>query len=300
MLSSIIRTTVSRHSGKVTLFARPASKAVASVSLSQKRSIGDLVAPEFDADFDALVKKNFPGAVTNEQFEQNVVKILDGLGYKPSNTLVATSLCADELARRLEDDFVKLYGNNFNLGGLSGFPFAGVTGFGAMSAHIPDDGFCLLIYAPHVGITQDGLVGPVERKGIELVDTCCDSAVAASNYVQSITDGGATITSNIQNFADFQQGVVQELILPHGKRLHDADNRMIELPYAFYDTQEILVNDIVHAGSGGIKKGLAMLGGIQINTAPGKWDYFHPLRFDYLEDNGKKKTNLLPKLLEGL
>ena len=65
---------------------------------------------------------------------------------------------SDELARNLEDDLNKVYGHNFNLGGLSGFPFAGNTGFGAMSAHVPDNGFCLLIHGPHVGITQDGLV----------------------------------------------------------------------------------------------------------------------------------------------
>jgi hypothetical protein len=35
------------------------------------------------------------------------------------NTLLCTSLCCDELARCLEDDFVKVYGNNFNLGGVS-------------------------------------------------------------------------------------------------------------------------------------------------------------------------------------
>ena len=53
-------------------------------------------------------------------------------------------LHSDELARNLEDDLNKVYGHNFNLGGLSGFPFAGNTGFGAMSSHVPDDGFCLL------------------------------------------------------------------------------------------------------------------------------------------------------------
>jgi hypothetical protein len=39
-------------------------------------------------------------------------------GYTAANTLLATSLCCDELARRLEDDFVKVYGDNFFLGGL--------------------------------------------------------------------------------------------------------------------------------------------------------------------------------------
>jgi Limiting CO2-inducible proteins B/C beta carbonyic anhydrases len=77
--------------------------------------------------------------------------------------------------------------------------------FGAMAAHIPDDGFCLMIYGPHVGVAKDGAVGKVERRGIELVDTCCGSAVAASNYLKGITEGGAKITTKIQTFSDFQQ-----------------------------------------------------------------------------------------------
>mmetsp|Transcript_29316 Transcript_29316/g.60166 ORF Transcript_29316/g.60166 Transcript_29316/m.60166 type:complete len:305 (+) Transcript_29316:86-1000(+) len=252
--------------------------------------------PAENETFDKLVKKNFPGAISNKDLATRVVGLLDEKGFNPSNTLLCTSLCADELARVLEDEFVDIYGNNFNLGGLSGFPFAGNTGFGAMAAHIPDDGFCLLIHGPHVGITKEGQVGKVERSGIALVDNCCGSAIAASNYLKGITDGGATITPKIQQFTDFQQGAVQELILPFGKRLGRAENRMRELPYALYDSQEVLVTDIVNTGKGGIKKGLAVLGGIQINTSPDTLDYFHPLKFDYYDSDGNLVENMLPYL----
>ena len=165
-----------------------------------------------------------------------------------------------------------------------------------MAAHIPDDGYCLLIHGPHVGICQNGMVGRVERRGIALVDFCCGSAIAASNYLKGITDGGAKITTKLQQFSDFQQGAVQELILPFGKRLNDTEDRMKELPYALYDSQDILVRDIVDTGSGGIKKGLALLGGIQINTSPNTLDYFHPLRFDFYDENGEVVEDLLPSL----
>lgn len=264
-----------------------------------KRILEDESAPKEDPEFDAIVQSNFPGAINNKQLESRVVGALAKKGYTGSNTLLATSLCCDELARRLEDDFVKVYGNNFNLGGLSGFPFAGNTGFGAMSAHIPDDGYCLVVYGPHVGVSEDGTVGVVERDGIALVDTCCGSAVAASNYLKGITDGGATITANIQSFTDFQQGAVQELILPHGKRLADADDRMVELPYALYDSQDLLMRSIVGAGVGGTKKGIALLGGIQINTGPNTLDYFHPLRFDYMNKKGEIIEDMLPTITKG-
>ena len=256
----------------------------------------EAAAPKVDPEFDAVVQSYFPGAIDNGSLESAVVDILSQKGFNGSNTLLATSLCCDELARRLEDDFVKIYGNNFSLGGLAGFPFAGNTGFGAMAAHIPDDGYCLLIYGPHVGISKDGTVGKVERQGIALVDTCCGSAVAANNYLKGITDGGAVMVANVQKFTDFQQGAVQQLILPHGKRLSDAENRMVELPLALFDSQDVLMQDIVQTGAGGTKAGLALLGGIQINTNPGVPDYFLPIRFDYMNNEGEILESLLPAL----
>jgi Limiting CO2-inducible proteins B/C beta carbonyic anhydrases len=178
----------------------------------------------------------------------------------------------------------------------AGFPFAGNTGFGAMSAHIPDNGYCLIVHGPHVGITQDGIVGKVERAGCKLVDSCCGSAIAASNYLKGIVEGGAKPTTKVQTWSDFQQGAVQQLILPHAARLGAAENRMIELPYALYTSQDLLLQDILETGKAGLKKGTAVLGGVQINTSPDTLDYFHPLRFEYMDDKGKKE-NLLPLLV---
>lgn len=253
-------------------------------------------APLADEKFESVVQELFPGAISNHDLVTSAVSILAKKGYNGESTLLATSLCCDELARQLEDDFNGIYGHNFNLGGLAGFPFAGKTGFGAMSAHIPDDGFCLIVYGPHVGVAADGTVGKVERSGIALVDTCCGSAVAADKYVDSIMSGTKDASVNIQGFNDFQQQGVQELILPHGKRLADAENRMVELPYAIYESQDMLLSEIVTAGCSGIKRGLAMLGGIQINTGPDTPDYFVPLRFDYMNYRGEVTDNFLPAL----
>ena len=253
-------------------------------------------APAPPSSFDAMVKAAFPGALSNTDLKAKAVEALSAKGYTPNNTLLCTSLCCDELARNLEQELVDIYGRNFNLGGLAGFPFAGNTGFGAMSAHIPDNGCCFLVHGPHVGITKDGTIGKVERPGIALVDNCCGSAIAASNYVGSITSGGASVSMAIQTFTDFQQQAVQELILPHGKRLEDAgENRMQELPFALYESQDVLVRQII-AGGNAKAGGLALLGGVQINTAPDEDDYFVPLRFDYMDANGNVVANLLPQL----
>jgi hypothetical protein len=41
------------------------------------------------------------------------------------------------------------------------------------------------------------------------------------------------------------------------------------------------------------KSGMALLGGIQINTGPDTPDYYHPLRFDYMNSKGGVVEDLL-------
>lgn len=253
--------------------------------------------PEEDVAFENIVKDVFPGAISNKALESTVVDTLSTKGFTEYNTLLATSLGCDELARRLENDFSRSYGKGYSLGGLGGFPFAGNAGFEAMTAHIPDDGYCLLVYGPHVGITQDGLIGKVEREGVSVVNDCCDVAIGASEYVQDIMEGRAPITTPARSLETFQQDAIQELLLPHGKRLQDAgDLRMRELPYVLFESLDVLMMDLLSYGRDGLKQGTAILGGIQINTSPDSMDYFHPLRFDYMDADGEIVEDLLSLL----
>ena len=59
------------------------------------------------------------------------------------------------------------------------------------------------------------------------------------------------------------------------------------------------MRSIVGAGVGGTKKGIALLGGIQINTGPNTLDYFHPLRFDYMNKKGEIIEDMLPTITKG-
>lgn len=108
-----------------------------------RRLIDEETTPKFDKGFDDMMQSIFPGAINNKDLETTVVKLLAEKGFDSSNTLLATSLCCDELARRLEDDFVKIYGNNFNLGGLSG-TIGSFTPFADDLAHYSTDrvSFC--------------------------------------------------------------------------------------------------------------------------------------------------------------
>lgn len=209
-------------------------------------------------------------------------------------TLLATSLCADEINRVLDEDFKEVYDHNFSMGGLAGFAFGGVTSFGAMAHHIPTGGDCLIVYGPHVGVDDAGEVGKVNRRGREESGACCGSAAAAHGYVSSVLEGESPEAGPPTDPVDAQQSFVGSMLLPHAQRLKDAASPPTELPLALYDAQKELMDSIVSKGCGEVagEGKIALLGGVQINTPPGESDYFLPIDFE-VRDN---KNNVVEKI----
>jgi Limiting CO2-inducible proteins B/C beta carbonyic anhydrases len=239
------------------------------------------------------IAKTFPGALTNSELISFMTSTLRANGYDEKKTLIATSLCCDEVNRPLETDLCNVFDTNFNMGGLAGFPFGGATSFGAMAAHIPDGGSCAVIYGPHVGVDSKGNIGTVERRGRANGGACCGSAVAASNYVAGVFAGGAKAALPSSPL-DAQQYFVGSMLTPYADRLEAAGNKMKELPYALYDAQSELMERILAKSGSANKDGTtAVLGGIQINTPPGYTDYFLPLSFDLYDSTGKITKKLL-------
>jgi len=230
----------------------------------------------------------FPGALTNQELVQMIDATLDEAGYDREKTLVACSLCCDEVNRPLENDIAGVYTNNFNMGGLAGFPFGGAVAFGAMSAHIPDGGDTLMVYGPHVGVDSKGNIGTVERRGKENGGSCCGSAVAASGYVADVLSGATEKAAIPDDPLHAQQAYVSDMLLPYAERLDTADNKMQELPYALYDAQQDMVGRIIEKAAAGVAGDgkIAVLGGVQINTPAGFSDYFLPLSFELYNNSG--------------
>ena len=70
------------------------------------------------------------------------------------------------------------------MGGLGGLPFVGKVGFGAYSHHVPKDGHLFILFAPHVGLSPDGLVGKYARAGQDHLDSACGAAIGAFGTLQ--------------------------------------------------------------------------------------------------------------------
>jgi hypothetical protein len=232
----------------------------------------------------------YPGALTNNELVHMIARTLDGAGYTREKTLVATSLCCDEVNRPLEKDLSGVYTNNFWMGGLAGFPFGGAVAFGAMAAHIPDDGSCLMVYGPHVGVDTEGNVGTVERRGLTNGGSCCGSAENASGYVADVFAGTDKKVEIPDDPISFQQSYVRDILIPYGQRLNDAENRSAELPLALYDAQTDVIDAIISKSAGGVAGDgkIAVLGGVQINTPKEFSDYYLPLTFKLYNNKGEE------------
>mmetsp|Transcript_16979 Transcript_16979/g.47007 ORF Transcript_16979/g.47007 Transcript_16979/m.47007 type:complete len:404 (-) Transcript_16979:359-1570(-) len=245
---------------------------------------------------EAKIAMAFPNALPNAEFIKRVTERLSKYGYG-KNSLVATSLCCDEVNRPLEKDLAKVYDEPFVMGGLAGFPFGGVTSFGAMAHHIPDGGSCLVVFGPHVGVDSYGSVGTVNRRGRAKGGACCGSAAAALGKIRKgqmppMQDGKPLPATDS---LDAQQAYVDGQLAPYAERLLTADDRNVELPYALYDAQRKMMDNIVDKGCGAMEGNgsIALMGGIQINTPDGLSDYFLPLNFELLNSKGKLVKNLM-------
>jgi Limiting CO2-inducible proteins B/C beta carbonyic anhydrases len=234
------------------------------------------------------VQDKYPGALTNAELLAKMKATLAGKGFDASKSLVATSLCCDEVNRPLESDLAASFDTNFNMGGLAGFPFGGATSFGAMASHIPDGGDCVVVYGPHVGIDFDSKVGTVPRRGKNSGGSCCGSAVAASGYVSGVRAGGEEAVLP-DDPLDAQQYFVGTMLMPYAERLEKAADKMQELPLALYDAQTDLMKQIVGKSASAVAGNgkIAVLGGVQINTPPGYSDYFLPKSFNLYDNKGK-------------
>jgi len=244
----------------------------------------------------------FPNVITSHQLARSLQDILKPHGFSPSDTLLATSFCCDEVCRDLEDELRQVFGQNFALGGIAGFPFGGNAAFGAMAHHIPSNGNLLICYGPHVGIDFDGAIGKVNRRGHHGSGTCCNTAIGSLAYVKAVKEGRVQIRNPaINDPTDAQQVFVDNMLMEHTDRLLEAENEMIELPHALFDCQEQLLKKIMDkCCPKDISEGtqIALLGGVQVNTPEGTPEYFMPKQFHLLDSNGVVKKNLIEKLVE--
>lgn len=256
----------------------------------------------------------FPGAMLSDDVDKAIARTLRSRGFTPENTLFGHSVCSDEVNNR-QEQLIPLMMNRwqegFSLGGLGGLPFAGKSGFGAFLHHVPDSGKILVLFAPHVGIDENGRVGALQRDGQATVSSACGAAVGAYKALQkkrsAAPDPLLVLDAVKDELFDPQLEKIVEFLAPRLDGIDDSEDSIAFVTYQMYAIVRELVlacilqtPDLFDNASE-----VAVVGGIMINRRLGG-DFFQPLSFescrkgepaaDLFEQAFGKRPDLVPIL----
>lgn len=171
-----------------------------------------------------VVRQHYPDAMTTTSSVDRLFDLLERkCGLVPSQIMLADSVCSDDVnSIEYPKRAYEMLGP-FKMGGLDGFPFTGLTGMGAFSAHVPDDGAVFVYHAPHIGVSKDGSIGTILRLGQSQPSGCCGACRAALGKLQA----GQINIGNVTEL-DYQQNTIEQILLKHEERIRSAAHPLIE------------------------------------------------------------------------
>jgi len=187
---------------------------------------------------------------------------------------------------------VSRWQEGFSLGGLGGLPFAGRSGFRAYLHHVPDTGKLLILFAPHVGIDEEGRVGALQREGQSAVSKACGAAVGSYKAIQAKAEKarseGLLPTSAVRDIPDYDNdpfdpelGIIIDLLTPRLKGLERSAEPITFVTYQMYTIVRDLLDNCIKETSDvwDWATEIAIVGGVMINRKSGG-DFFQPLSFE--------------------
>jgi len=231
--------------------------------------------PPVDSKLGQALHHHFPGALPGHAVhERSRYELEQSFGFSPGNTLFGLSICPDEInygKDTLASRMRAYWGEMFPLGGIGGAPFAGKTGYAAFAAHVPENGNILVVFGPHVGISDEGEVGACLRDGQKKSSSACGAVIGA---YRSCMCGGSPAASEELD----EMGWIKKQLAPHAPRIQKEENPMAALAHQAYhmvrEKVQKVVNTNLHSGY------VVLIGGIQINLPKPFEDHFMPVMFE--------------------
>jgi len=227
------------------------------------------------------LQREYPGAVPFESFEQRLRETLIEKGVRPENTLFASATCRDEVNAIPVRVFEQHWGENFELGGLGGYPTAGRTGFSAYRHHVPDDGNMLILYGPHIGISQSGALGQIDRAQMARSTSCCG---ALAGYLERIRKD-SSYTPELE-LKDIEQGALELVLQPDVDQFLQASDPLKAMSEKLVERIGQRIDSMLAEQAP--EAPIALVGGILINTSSdsGKTDAWFAVRHAELRNVG--------------
>ncbi len=235
-----------------------------------------------------MVRKWYPRALTSIDTVNRLLDTIENcLGLAPSQLMHADSLCCDDVnAIQYPPRAYEMLGP-FHLGGLDGFPFAGIAGMNAFAHHVPENGAVVIFYAPHIGITNNGTIGQIQRFGQRSHSACCGAAIGA---LRNLIDG-TIIEGNIHSL-DVQFNTIEQIFLHQKQRILNAANPLHEATEVMYeaidDRIEVLVKKTHYPC-----KYVLLVGGIFINGDKDMGSFCQYKKFDCIDLETNERRNLM-------
>lgn len=220
--------------------------------------------PPNPADALAAVRRHYPDAITTQDATQRLLDLLASEYGLPSHRLLlADSICADDVNSVEYPSAATTMVGPFKLGGLNGFPHAGLTGMGAFASHVPDGGGIIVYHAPHIGVSESGALGVIRRPGQSRATGCCGAARAALARLEA-----GSISGERPDDLDYQQGTVELVLLRKKDRILAAADRLKEATEVMYEAIAERI-DLLVSRTTFPARYLVRFGGILINGDDG-------------------------------
>jgi len=236
----------------------------------------------------ALMRNYYPNAMTTIDTVNKVIDIVeDRLELDPAKVMIADSICGDDVNSIQYPIRSKEFLGPFKMGGLNGYPFAGLTAMQAVASHVPTDGAVYIYYGPHIGISKNGEIGKIQRIGIKQHSPCCGAIDKALKKLQD-----NNIQANHISEIDYQMNTIEQIILKEKQRIINAENAIYEATTVLYEAIDNRIIELIEATQFTCKY-LLLMGTILINGDQGMGSFSSAKRFEVINVQNKTKQNLL-------
>ncbi len=241
--------------------------------------------------FLATVRQHYPNAMTTTDAVNRMLALLRAeYNLDPCQLMHADSICSDDVnAMEYPPEAHQMLGP-FNMGGLNGFPFTGLTGMGAFAKHVPEDGAVFVYYAPHIGITKAGTVGEINRVGQSAPSACCGAAKAALGKLLNDEIQPGHVTD-----LDYQFNTIEQIFHRQKTRITQAAQPLLAATAVMYEAIDERICLLAERTNYPCQH-LILMGGILINGDHDMGSFNSCQRFDVIDLTTRESRSLLELL----
>lgn len=235
-----------------------------------------------------IIHQHYPHAVTTTASVDLLFDLLeDKYDLEPHQIMLADSICSDDVnSIEYPQRAYEMLGP-FKMGGLDGFPFTGPTGMGAFAGHVPEEGAVFIYYAPHIGVSKEGIAGEIHRIGQSKPSGCCGAAKAALGKLMrdELSEGHVTEL-------DYQMNTLEQILLRQKARVMSAPNPLIAATEVIYEAIDERIQLLVSNTQYSCRY-LILMGAILINGDHDMGSFTQIKRFEVVNlETGKRVDHL--------